>query len=172
MLDIRFTGLRLSQLQEQVIAEAANVGLDAMMSKRLKNTLNIDIVIVKDMYKNEYVWGDCDCEDAGEKSPKDYVIRLSYSGVQSFTKLLQTLAHELIHVKQFASRQMRTLAGAYRVAYGKEHYYTTNVKYNDRPWEIEAHAFEESIYNNMIAQSNKVQKYVERKADANWMKGV
>jgi len=157
---ITFTGYKLSNLQKDVIAEAISAGLDVLVSKRMKRTLYFEVNIEKDLYKNNLIWGDMDVEDYGEQSPKFYTIRLNYSGVESFAKMLETLAHELIHVEQFATRRMRNLAGPFRVAYEKEHYTTSDVPYYERPWEIEAHELENSVYEYMKKRSMKVQRYL------------
>ena len=168
---IEFTGYKLSPLQKDVIIEAVNSALDLLVSKRMKKTLSFEIEIKKDMFKERNVWGDMDVED-DEKSPKFYNITLNYSGVESFAKMLETLAHELVHVEQFATRRLRNLAKPFTVAYEKNHYNTLKMPYYQRPWEIEAHELENSVYNYMIKSSRKVQKYVISKSDPQFGKGM
>ena len=168
---IEFTGYKLSPLQKDVIIEAVNSALDVLVSKRMKKTLSFEIEIKKDMFKERNVWGDMDVED-DEKSPKFYNITLNYSGVESFAKMLETLAHELVHVEQFATRRLRNLAKPFTVAYEKNHYNTLKMPYYQRPWEIEAHELENSVYNYMIKSSRKVQKYVISKSDPEFGKGM
>ena len=168
---IEFTGYKLSPLQKDVITEAVNSALDLLVSKRMKKTLSFEIEIKKDMFKERNVWGDMDVED-DEKSPKFYNITLNYSGVESFAKMLETLAHELVHVEQFATRRLRNLAKPFTVAYEKNHYNTLKMPYYQRPWEIEAHELENSVYNYMIKSSRKVQKYVISKSDPEFGKGM
>tara|TARA_B100001939_G_C16910325_1_gene604270 strand:- start:874 stop:1383 length:510 start_codon:yes stop_codon:yes gene_type:complete len=168
---IEFTGYKLSPLQKDVITEAVNSALDVLVSKRMKKTLSFEIEIKKDMFKERNVWGDMDVED-DEKSPKFYNITLNYSGVESFAKMLETLAHELVHVEQFATRRLRNLAKPFTVAYEKNHYNTLKMPYYQRPWEIEAHELENSVYNYMIKSSRKVQKYVISKSDPQFGKGM
>ena len=168
---IEFTGYKLSPLQKDVIIEAVNSALDVLVSKRMKKTLSFEIEIKKDMFKERNIWGDMDVED-DEKSPKFYNITLNYSGVESFAKMLETLAHELVHVEQFATRRLRNLAKPFTVAYEKNHYNTLKMPYYQRPWEIEAHELENSVYNYMIKSSRKVQKYVISKSDPQFGKGM
>lgn len=162
---ITFTGYKLSNLQKDIIAEAIGSALDVLVSKRMKKTLSFDINIEKDLYKQQNIWGDMDIEDDEEQSPKSYTIRLNYSGVESFAKMLEVLAHELVHVEQFATRRLRNLAKPFHVSFDKERYNTLHTKYYERPWEIEAHELEKSVYNYMIAKSQKVQRYVVDKSD-------
>ena len=168
---IEFTGYKLSPLQKDVITEAVNSALNVLVSKRMKKTLSFEIEIKKDMFKERNVWGDMDVED-DEKSPKFYNITLNYSGVESFAKMLETLAHELVHVEQFATRRLRNLAKPFTVAYEKNHYDTLKMPYYQRPWEIEAHELENSVYNYMIKSSRRVQKYVISKSDPEFGKGM
>ena len=86
---ITFTGYKLSNLQKDIIAEAIGSALDVLVSKRMKKTLSFDINIEKDLYKQQNIWGDMDIEDDEEQSPKSYTIRLNYSGVESFAKMLE-----------------------------------------------------------------------------------
>ncbi len=169
---ITFTGYKLSKLQKDIIAEAVGSALDVLVSKRMKRTLFFEIFIEKDLYKERNIWGDMDIEDDEEQSPKFYTIRLNYSGVESFAKMLETLAHELVHVEQFATRRLRNLAKPFTVAYEKNHYNTLKMPYYQRPWEIEAHELENSVYNYMIKSSRKVQKYVISKSDPQFGKGM
>ncbi|MAG49628.1 hypothetical protein CMO86_08255 [Candidatus Woesearchaeota archaeon] len=169
---ITFTGYKLSKLQKDIIAEAVGSALDVLVSKRMKRTLFFEIFIEKDLYKERNIWGDMDIEDDEEQSPKFYTIRLNYSGVESFAKMLETLAHELVHVEQFATRRLRHLAKPFHVTFDKERYNTLTTKYYERPWEIEAHELEKSVYNYMVKSSSKVQRYVTNKSDESFGEGL
>lgn len=168
---ITFSGYQLSPLQRSMLSEATEFTLDFYMSSRLKKSLNINIHIVKDMYSKEKTWGDVEVEEDGEYSPKNYNVRLSYSGVKSFYKMLVVLVHEIIHVKQYAKREIRHLSAPFHVAYGKTRYDVLVVSYDDRPWEVEAHAFEELIAQNFLKKSERVNKYVKQKTDVDFMRG-
>jgi hypothetical protein len=165
-----FRGYKLSKLQEDMIHSAASHAVDCLVSKRMKNTLEVTITIEKDLYKERQIWGDM-CVDDDSRSPKLFDVRLNYSGVQSFGQLIKVLCHELIHVCQFATRRMRHLAGPYRIGFGSEHYTSTEVDYDDRPWEIEAHALEDEIYAYVREQDEAIEKYIQAKACDSWRPG-
>jgi len=61
---------------------------------------------------------------------------------QSLRKLLETVAHEMVHVKQFARREMHPTKDDW---YGKT-YDPKKVNYWDLPWEIEAHGRECGLF--------------------------
>lgn len=169
---ITFSGYRLSSLQQDMLAEAAEFTLLQFMSKRLLNSLNIQIHVVKDLYSKELTWGDVEMMDDGEKSPKEFFVRINYSGVRSFYKMIEILVHEMVHVKQYAKRQMRHLRDPFLVAYEKEHYSTIKTPYIKRPWEIEAHAFELPLTHKFLEKSKRVNRYVIEKSDVEYMKGL
>ena len=57
-------------------------------------------------------------------------------------KLLETLAHEMVHVKQYARRELHPSTDAWM---GKT-YNPKKVSYWDLPWEIEAHGREVGLF--------------------------
>jgi len=169
-MEITFTGYKLSQKQQDILVEASGLILKQLMSNRLKNTLRIEIKVVKNLI-DKGNWGDVDVFDDYERSPKEYLIRLNYSGIKSFNKMLEVLSHELIHVAQYATRKMRILSGSFSVAYGKDHYNSLRLPYMERPWEIEAHEKEYILYSNAVNKSKNIKAYIE-KTDQNWGVGL
>lgn len=67
---------------------------------------------------------------------------LEIDRTQSLRKLLETVAHEMVHVKQFARREMHPSLDTW---YGKT-YNPKKVSYWDLPWEIEAHGREVGLF--------------------------
>jgi hypothetical protein len=61
---------------------------------------------------------------------------------QPMRKMLETLAHEMVHVKQFARRELHPANDEW---YGKT-YNPKKVDYWDLPWEIEAHGRETGLF--------------------------
>lgn len=167
MCEISIKGYRLSDCQKQMVQSAVDHALDYLISKRMKNTLEISIIVKKDLFKNTSIWGNMMIED-DSRSPKFFNIHLSYSGVQSFGQLIRVLCHELVHVTQFATRRMRHLSGPYRIGFGRVHYTSSDVDYDDRPWEIEAYALEEEIYAYVRKQNPEIESYIQAKACDSW----
>ena len=166
-MQIDFTGYPLSKVQQDMIRSATSHALDYLISTRMKNSLEITIIIKKDLYKNKLLWGDMSVED-DSRSPKFYDVRLSYSGVQSYGQLIKVLCHELIHVAQFSTRRLRHLSGPLRIGFGRDHYTSSDVDYDDRPWELEAHALEDEIYAYVREKDPAIEKYIQTKACDSW----
>jgi hypothetical protein len=104
-----------------------------------KTIRQMDIVItMRDDYLEKYgMYGDCLAEDL---SPRPRWFSINLDGVQKRCIILNTLAHELVHVKQWAKDEMYEYTKTPgRVRFGKEIINTNNTDYWDHPWEIEAH---------------------------------
>lgn len=69
---------------------------------------------------------------------------------QSLRSLLETVAHEMVHVKQFARREMHPSRDEW---YGKT-YNPKKVSYWDLPWEIEAHGREVGLFVRWCEKNN------------------
>jgi hypothetical protein len=164
---VDFSGYRLSKIQQDMIQSTVSHALDYLVSKRMKRTLEITITIEKDLYKNKTIWGDMMVED-DSRSPKFFDVRLSYSGVQSYGQLIKVLCHELIHVVQFATRRLRHLSGPHRIAFGRLHYTSSAVDYEDRPWELEAHALEDEIDAYVREKDEAIENYIQEKDCDSW----
>ena len=104
-----------------------------------KTIQQFDIVV---NFKNDYLekygmYGDCLAEDT-DRRPRWFSINLD--GMQKRCIMLNTLAHELVHVKQWAKGEMyQYMKKPDLVRFGKEIINTNNTDYWDHPWEIEAH---------------------------------
>lgn len=74
-----------------------------------------------------------------------YVIALE---PRKLEELGSTLAHEMVHVKQFAKGQLTTTNDGKRFWMGKR--VTKRVKYLDQPWEQEAFSRQEILFRKAI----------------------
>lgn len=77
--------------------------------------------------------------------PKQFEISLC-RGVKNFRKILQTLAHEMVHVKQFAKGEIYDHKYRRTFKWGKKHFNIDKEDYWDLPWEIEAYGRELGLY--------------------------
>jgi hypothetical protein len=77
-----------------------------------------------------------------------YVIALR---PQKWAELGSTLAHEMVHVKQFAKGQLQSENGK-NYWMGKQ--ITRRVKYLDQPWEVEAFQRQEILFRRAVEKIN------------------
>ena len=66
--------------------------------------------------------------------------------------MLLTLAHELVHLKQYATNELRSrvVAGQLVDIWKGKRY--RNLKYDDQPWEIEALQKEQDLFEDFISE--------------------
>lgn len=166
-MNIHHEGYPITNKQKDMVDLALHHALDSLVTKRMKNTLDITIRIEKDLHQKKRIWGDMCCDD-DDRSPKYFDIRLNYSGKQSFATLIKVLCHEIIHVTQFATRRLRHLSGPYRIGFLSEHYSSNNVEYDDRPWEIEAHELENEVFEYVKAQCPELEEYFQKTKGYEW----
>ena len=110
---------------------------DKLMGKRLMSGLEIDINLRKNLITKEDCEGTATWEDESSR-PKEFTIELDVT--YSIRDALITLAHEMVHIKQWAKDEMyeyMNVAGLVRFKGEKVHMEITD--YWDYPWEIEAY---------------------------------
>jgi len=75
----------------------------------------------------------------------------------SLRKLLETLAHEMVHVKQYARREFHPVNDKWM---GKT-YNPKKVSYWDLPWEIEAHGRETGLFIRYCESNNHTASWTQ-----------
>lgn len=113
-----------------------------LMGRRLSKHINVRILFKESLRHDRSIWAECDSKDRGPKQ-RNFTIRIDANSARNTT--LITLAHEMVHVKQFARKELvelkyNTLFRWYGELYGDE------VHYYEQPWEIEAHGREYGLY--------------------------
>jgi hypothetical protein len=109
------------------------------INRNLGNSLKINLKFIK---MDDHSWGICDTHDIGIK-PKEYTLLINRE-IESEKDIITTIAHEMVHVWQYATGKFRDYAvPAHR--YGN-FVYDANMNYWDMPWEIEARKLEKQLY--------------------------
>jgi len=126
MIDIMVTGG--TKRQRELVESIAEYCVKKLMPRKRNLDVNIHLSNIDDAL------GYCHEEFAGS-----YAIEIDKR--QSMRRLLETVAHEIVHVKQYARREIN----------GKDCWYgkyinTTKTEYWDLPWEIEAHGREVGLF--------------------------
>lgn len=113
-----------------------------ILSKQLYNTISIDLEFDRSLYKDSGVLAEVDFDDRNHK-PREFTITVDCT--VSKRRIMESIAHEMVHVKQYAKGEMVDLERCGSTKWqnkiiGKE----TN--YWDRPWEVEAHGKELGLF--------------------------
>lgn len=138
--------------QKTELAEATAFFADLLMDPRLVRNLTIDI---EHTPKND-VQGECVDED-GTRNPRWFTINLR--GGKDDEDIIQTLAHEMVHVKQHAKNELQSgimiatrgglkmtskwMGEIWKPKRKEDHYY-------DSPWEIEAYGREVGLFQKWL----------------------
>lgn len=144
--------LGFSKKRAAELREACKFFADQLMDPRMVRNLVIDI---EHTAKND-VQGECVDED-GTRNPRWFTINLR--GGNDDEDMIQTLAHEMVHVKQHAKNELQSgvmvpARGGLKMTSrwqdqiwkpkGKEDHYW------DAPWEIEAYGREVGLYKRWL----------------------
>ena len=108
---------------------------EKLMGKRTINNLEINIDLKRNLTKDTGCEGTSIWEDESLR-PKEFLIELDV-GVK-IRNLLITLAHEMVHVKQWAKNEMYEYYKLDEVRFNKTKFNMADLNYWDYPWEIEA----------------------------------
>ena len=122
-----------------------------LMGTRLANNLDIEIRI-EGQGRAE---GHCNPLD-GERRPRSFEIGIR-PGMQRY-KMLQCLAHEMVHLKQYAKGELSNELITARWQ-GKTYKLTNSMEdYFNWPWEVEAYGRDRSLYlfYQVLLQSEKI----------------
>lgn len=121
----------------RLIESAAWFYAEKLLGKRLMESLEITINLKKNLLSKEGNEGSAIWEDDSYR-PKEFIIELD--STVKIRNILITLAHEMVHVKQWAKDEMyeyTNMMGMVRFKGEKIHLELTD--YWDYPWEIEAY---------------------------------
>lgn len=140
---------RVSLKTRKILTDATNFYADKLgIAKELQNKLLINIFVRKGADR-----GACLTYCYLNKTPVDFDIELN---PEENISILQTLAHEMVHVKQFATGELRLLASKGRAARWNNVPWKNNRDemdyYYDSPWEIEAFGRERGLYIRFVSQ--------------------
>lgn len=124
----------------ETIHSLTNFILRKFFTKKRLEKMSVRIEFYDDLYKKTKMLGSCIWEDTHFR-PYEFTIELETK--QSFISLLNTLTHELVHVKQMAKGEFFELTQKRHdrtklYKFNGKVYNPTKIKYLDQPWEIEA----------------------------------
>ena len=124
--------------------ERAAYFFEKVLFKRKLPSIRLNIELIHRLKYKEDTEGDCIWEDRRTK-PREFTIRLDSSN--NLADLIETLAHEMVHVKQYALGEMKDSGISLDLVYWQnEEYDSSKVHYYDWPWEIEAAGRETGLY--------------------------
>lgn len=130
--------------QRAELRAALSFYLEALLGPKLCSNITTRVVFVSGLRRRERRRGDVlGFTKGSQRLPRDFKIRMDADiGLRS--KLL-ILAHESVHIRQFARGQLRGY-GTARTRWQGRAASSNMITYWDHPWEIEARGMELSLY--------------------------
>jgi hypothetical protein len=141
-LILRTKGVTLTQNERKILKMATHYYASRLMTDRLSNSLQININVIKDFYAQNKILGEAFPTDERNTKQKNFVINLEWNKLGK--KLLQCLAHEMVHVKQYATGELKFHERRNLVTFQREQY--QDDEYWESLWEIEAYGREVGLY--------------------------
>ncbi len=137
-----------AQTEEAILWFIKKFGLGRFRS------LEIEISFTKGLKKNTNGYGFTTWVD-GHANPRDFEIEIDLDHAKSDRfEFVGTILHEMVHVKQFLTRDLRDTPFKDRVLWKGALMNTAEIDYVDHPWEIEAYALESVLLDEFIEQTD------------------
>lgn len=142
MAFITFRGGTLKQ--KRFAKSIAEFCIEKLMSFRLSKNIDIRIIFKNTLYKKTESFGETAYYEDSGMPPKDFVIEIDSN--LKLRNMLETIAHEIVHIKQWASGEMKETELSHITKFKKHKVNSQKVSYWDQPWEIEALGREEGLF--------------------------
>lgn len=101
------------------------------------------------------------------RQPRRFTISINIPPKPSLKYIISTLAHEMVHVKQFAKNELVDLPSTnYSVTMFKNRKYNlSRIEYYDQPWEIEAFGRERGLMKEYFEKVKLAKKILKSPVD-------
>jgi RNase P/RNase MRP subunit POP5 len=150
-MKVYITG-KAENISNREIRDAVYFYLKRLLGDSMSRKITLDIVIEKDLLKTYEMYAAISPLEADPR-PKHYELEIDAKLPKK--QFLVSLAHEMIHLKQFAKDQMRDLETKKMTRWLGEYYVEENIDYWARPWEKEAHDNEIGLYEQYLSEKDK-----------------
>ena len=120
----------------------------------LNDSIILDIEFTNKLYKEDGLLGEIDFYDNNHR-PKEFTMTVDKT--VSKRRIMETIAHEMVHVKQYAKGELVDLSRCGSTKWQNE-VINKDTNYWDLPWEVEAHGKELGLFIRW-AEDNKLGKY-------------
>jgi len=143
-----------------ILLHATQFYAKKILGTRLANLINVKIDVRKTILDNNTL-GVCHMKVTGSKRQRQFKIVLNAK--RDLHSQLQTLAHEMVHVRQKAKNQLQyrwnKSDSSIKVRWmDNAPVRPEDIPYNQRPWEIEARSLERGFYKDYLNFVYKIKK--------------
>lgn len=133
------------KITRQELMQSAAFFCDHLLKKRLSKNVKVVIKLKNNLYRTTKCFGLCTYTDDDVRSDRHREFEIEMDSDFGRVFMLRTLAHELVHVKQYARGQLIEMNGPYQRWNGVM-FSENKVSYKELPWEKEARRLEKELY--------------------------
>ena len=138
--------------KKKAITAAAWFAFNTLMPQTQK-PIFINIRTIRNLAEKKGIYG-----DVMDEGDREFTIRIDVS--LPLDDLISTMLHEMIHVWQYVTRRMVS-EWVHEVRFNKK-VYSSDMPYDERPWEVQAHQKEKELKEKYDVESNKRRTYTKR----------
>lgn len=140
------------------IRDATKFYAGILMHKNLVKNLRVVVT-----FKDNGLDGSCTIDDEFAR-PREFIVQVNPA--RSIEKIFCALAHEMVHVKQYASGESKNYERQpWMVRYRGVMVNMNTTPYWDQPWEIEAYGREYGLYVRYLENKHAKEKASKKKPD-------
>lgn len=149
------------KIDRKQVRKAVQFYAEDLMTPQLRKNISVQILFTKNMLKKTGNFGGCDQESNYPYNPRDFILELDDNLCKRTT--LFTIAHEMAHVKQYATGELKdeyirlSNTVRWRGKYYKvdqNSYLRKNHDVNRYPFEKDANRWEKKLYNRWKEAQN------------------
>lgn len=128
---------KLSAEQRRLVKDFISWSLVHLLGEKVASGIEITLILDGNLYNKDKSYGYALWEDSHYRG-REFILEIDTTF--SFINILHTVAHELIHVKQWAKGEYyMSLRNSEVYVYNKKKYNAVVLDYWEHPWEWEAH---------------------------------
>lgn len=142
-MEIEVLDCKDKRLEDYVIRSIEFYGKKLIKNTRIYNNIHIEIQFTSDI--KDMGSASIDGYNSAKKA-RDFLIEINNK--ISGKNVLMTLAHEMIHIKQYVYGEMDDQLSMWKGEIVDEN----TMEYYDHPWEIEAYGKEQGLFSGFVVQ--------------------
>lgn len=123
-----------------------------LLTEGINDELKITVILDANLYKDEKHVGFAVWDDERHKA-REFTLEVDTKS--SFRNIVKTIAHEMVHVKQWAKGEFFEYANKDDIYFfNKKQYDAKKLDYWDQPWEIEAYGRQPGLVYRWVRENN------------------
>jgi hypothetical protein len=154
-MQLRITGPKINKALRKELREACRFFSERLINSKLRKNIQVDIYLVPNLLKEQKAFGWCTWV---ENNLRPRIFEIDADADLSRVRLIRTLAHEMVHVKQFASGELKDYIHKETHWCGRR--IDPRIPYRKKPWEEEAFR----LQNELCSEWLKLKRDEKRRA--------